>query len=338
MSRVALPGVSAAPSEPSHRVLEQAAEWFALLRSGGATDDDRARWHAWLERSPECRQAWGYVEAVGRSFAPIQTTTDPRRTADNLWAANQRVAQRRRLLAGIAALAGSGLLGTVAWRQAPSSVVALAWADYRSATGEVREVLLPDGTHVWLNTASAFDEDYTSARRRLYLRTGEILVDTAGDLRRPFFVDTPQGRLRALGTRFVVRLGDKETFLAVYEGAVEVRPTAGKRTVIRAGEQTRFTTGGAGVVEMADATRDAWSRGVLIANDMPLGHLAEELRRYRRGYLGVADEVADLRVFGSFPLRDTDGALDMLVTALPVRIKRTLPWWVSIEADGEAAR
>jgi len=69
---------------------------------------------------------------------------------------------------------------------------------------------------------------------------------------------------------------------------------------------------------------------------MSLGEVVKELRRYRNGYLGIAPEVAHLRVFGSFPLRDTDNTLSMLASALPIRIQRTLPWWVSIEARTNA--
>jgi len=60
--------------------------------------------------------------------------------------------------------------------------------------------------------------------RRLSLVAGEILVQTAADpSRRPFVVDAPRGRPRALGTRFTVRLDGPETLEAVHQGAVEAR-------------------------------------------------------------------------------------------------------------------
>ncbi len=330
---VPLSSHAAIPPAPSHQVMEQAAEWYALLRSGEATEGDRARWQSWLERKPDHSQAWSYVETIGRSFAPIQSTHDPRRTADGLWTANMRIAQRRRLLAGIGAITVPGLLSWAAWSYTPLSATTIAWmADHHSSTGEMREIVLSDGTRIWLNTASAFNEDYRSGLRRLRLIAGEILIETASDPQRPFFVDTPQGRLRALGTRFTVRLDGEETFLGVYEGAVEVQAGASIRSVIQAGQQTRFTVAGPSSVKPADVAREAWSRGVLVVQDMALNEVVSELRRYHRGHLGLAPEVAGLRVFGSFPLHDMDGALHMLASALPIRIRRTLPWWVSIEA------
>jgi len=97
----------------------------------------------------------------------------------------------------------------------------------------------------------------------------------------------------------------------------------------------RFSAHALEPVQPADAAREAWARGVLMAQDITLRELVGELRRYRHGHLGLAPEVADLRVFGNFPLTDTDDTLDMLAGALPVRIRRTLPWWVSIEPETE---
>ncbi|WP_287399828.1 FecR domain-containing protein [Nitrosomonas sp. H1_AOB3] len=324
-------------TEPSHQAMEQAAEWYALLRSGEATHDDHARWQSWLEHSSDHRLAWQYVETISRSFEPIRATPDPRQTADGLWAANKRVLQRRKILTGIVVLTGTGLFGWATWRHTPLPGIVLAqMADYRTATGELREVVMPDGTHVWLNTDTALNEAYRAGLRRLHLITGEILIDTATDPQRPFVVDTPQGRLQALGTRFTVRLEDDKTFLGVYQGSVEITPAAGAPSLIQAGQQTRFTTDASTAIEPADSAREAWSRGVLVAWDMSLGDVVKELRRYRNGYLGIAPEVAGLRVFGSFPLRDTDDTLTMLASALPIHIQRTLPWWVSIEARTDA--
>lgn len=329
----AAPPSATFPAQPSHRAMEQAAQWYALLSAEDVSDNDHTRWQAWLNRDPEHRLAWRYVESVSSRFKLIKTTTDPRGTADGLWQANTRLRQRRRVLASLGGLAGAGLLGWAGWRHTPLPVLAQAWqADYRTATGETRKVVLSDGSRVWLNTATAFNQDYDRRQRRLQLITGEILIDTANDPARPFFVETHQGRLRALGTRFTVRQDNDQTFLAVYDGAVEVRSRSGAVTVLQAGQQTRFTPNAVDNIQQADVAREAWSRGVLVAQDIPLGEVVAELRRYRNGHLGIAPEVANLRVLGNFPLNDTDDTLNMLAEALPVRITRTLSWWVSIEA------
>jgi transmembrane sensor len=73
-------------------------------------------------------------------------------------------------------------------------------------------------------------------------------------------------------------------------------------------------------------------RHVLTAENMSLGQLVEELGRYRHGYLGCDPAVAQLPVMGAFPLDDSDQALRLLGAALPVKVQRLTPWWVSIES------
>jgi transmembrane sensor len=324
--------LNAAP-DGRHRAEEEAAQWYALLRSGEATAVDRARWQAWLDAGDMHRKAWNLVERVSRRFEPIQTSPDPRSTAAVLQNAQSRPMSRR-LLLGMAGAGATGVLAWAVWQQTPVSQMAMAWAaDHRTAMGETRKLVLEDGTQLWLGSASAVNTSYGTGLRRLQLVAGEVLVETAADASRPFVVDTSQGRLRALGTRFNVRLEEGRTLLAVFEGAVEVRPASTDAgTVVRAGQQTRFSADAIESIAAADPGREAWTQGILLAQDMTLHDVAAELARYRAGYLRVAPEVAGLRVFGSFPLHDTDTALAMLSTVLPVQARQSLPWWTTIEA------
>ena len=332
------PAASAGPA-PDFDSLQQAAEWYALLISTDAVAADRQRWHVWLDAHPSHRQAWTYVEQVSqRILAPLRDTPDPRLTTDTLHAAAQRVMRRRRALARTATLAGVGLFGWLGWRQTPLGGLAAAWrADYRAATGEIRSATLSDGTRVWLNTASAFNQAYQPDLRRLQLVQGEILIETGPDHTRPFVVDTAQGRLRALGTRFTVRQEQGATLLAVYQGAVEIRPSAAASSVIiTAGQQTRYTATTVAPATAADPAREAWSRGDLVAADLSLQEVVDELGRYTLGHIGVAPEIAQRRVFGTFPLRDVDAALAMLAQAAQAQVRRPLPWWTTLAADERA--
>lgn len=337
------PNGSAPAAAPSYAAMEQAAIWFSLLQSGRATDADRARWHAWLDSAPDHRAAWAFVERVSQRFQPLQGEAAARLAADTLQTAGTRLA-RRRILLGVAAMAGgSGLLGWGLWQQAGMRDALLAWAaDHRTATGQRREVQLADGTQLWLGSATALDQNYHADLRHMRLRSGEVLIQTAADAAgRPFIVETVHGCMRALGTRFNVRLGDDDsTQLAVYEGAVQVTLAHGTSStdtgsrIIRAGQQVSFTARHLEPAVHADPARQAWARGILLAQDIPLGQVVAELARYQRGHITVAPEVAGLTVLGSYPLDDVEGALTMLQHALPIQVRRPLPWWTSIEASG----
>lgn len=63
---------SAAAEMVGTDTLEQAAEWYALLRGGAADEADRRAWSEWLSARAEHRQAWQQVERISRSFEPLR--------------------------------------------------------------------------------------------------------------------------------------------------------------------------------------------------------------------------------------------------------------------------
>ncbi len=317
---------------PSFTALQQAAEWYARLQADTPAADERDDWQHWFDTSDEHRLAWGYVEQVARRFAPLQSA-DVAPVAEVALAGGIEGAgtSRRRSLQMLSLLALAGACGWGALRSGPATRQLLAWrADYATAIGEVKSLRLQDGSQLWLNTASALDVEFTAERRLLSLLDGELLLDTARDAR-PLVVESREGSMRALGTLFSVRQQSGFTDLAVYEGAVEVRNDAATR-IIEAGEQVRFDQTVIQAPQPAQRARQLWSRGLLLADEIPLSELLAELGRYRHGHLGVAPEVADLRVMGTFPLRDPEQVFALLEQALPVRVRRTLPWWVTVEA------
>lgn len=321
-----------ADTPPSFRAMEEAAHWYAALRCDDASTTERASWSAWLEADPQHRNAWAYVENISRQFEPLQRTHDPRNVADNLLLANSRV-RRRQVLRCLGVLAVSGA-GWSSWRLTPlplwgSSLI----ADYRTGMGELRRVDLQDGTKVWLNTASALNIDFSGAIRALQLVMGEVYIETGHDAQRPFIVSTASGQLRALGTEFTVRSDGHSTFLAVFGGAVQVRTAVtGQTRVVSAGQQLVFDSEQSQPDSQVDPARRAWSRGMLVAVDITLREVVQELSRYRFGHLAVAPEVADLKVFGNLPLQDVDKALSILASSLPISIEHTLPWWTTVKA------
>ncbi|THK42663.1 FecR family protein [Methylophaga sp. SB9B] len=320
-------------AEPSHQALEQAAEWFALLRDGQASNEHKIAWHQWLDAKPENKKAWQYVEKISHSFETLQQTPDPQTTADNLFSANQRLRQRRRVLSGILSIGAIGLVGQLSWNKKwlPESIMAFS-ADYHTGVGQQSNITLADGSQIWLNTATAINVDYTTQHRRIQLLHGEIYIETAKDLRRSFVVDTSHGRLTALGTQFNVISQQENIELAVYEGAVSVQTNSAQQAELSAGETTRFNTNQIMPKQRAITARQAWRQGLLVAEDMTLEDLIAELNRYQYGYINISDDVAQLKVYGSFPLSDTNRALAMLTTVLPIQVRQVFPGWIKVES------
>ena len=321
--------------EADFESLEEAANWYAALQADGERGQQRRAWSEWLAASPRHRRAWAHIESVSRRFAPLRAQSEAEREAAAVAVrvSAKQAASRRRVLACLTALSGAGLTAWLTWRFTPVPALVVAWrSDYHTGVGEQRDVVLADGTRVWINTDSALDVDYDDTRRLLTLKAGEILVDTGTDPRaRPFYVDTRHGRMQALGTRFTVRQTSSFTELSVFEGLVEIRTRSGITERVGAGKQRSFTGDTISSAVAADPAREAWSHGVILADDISLAMLIDELGRYQRGHIGVDPRVADIRVVGRFPTGNPDQTLAMLARDLPISIRRTLPWWTTIE-------
>lgn len=307
--------------------LSEAADWYALLQSDHADDIDRDRFQAWLNASTGHQAAWQHIERISARFQSLQDPEERRAARNALQAARQSGMPRRQLLGLL--LAGGGAL--LVWQATRSGNAMSQWhaltADLRTGSSETRHVRLADGSDVWLNTGSALDTDHLAGEQRLRLYQGDILIETAHGRRHDFVVETRHGRLRALGTRYAVAQQAEDTLLSVFAGAVEVS-TPLRTLIVRAGQQVRIGAAGPGRIEAADAFRESWARGILLADGMRLDTLLRELGRHHAGRLSASPAAATQEVLGTYPLQDTAAALDMLASVLPIRIVR----------DGRATR
>jgi len=313
----------------SQAILGEAADWLVRLQSGEASPGMQAELVRWRARSAAHEAAWQRAQGMLATFQQIPPGLG-RRTLARL----ETPDRRRALRPGLMALILLMLVLPVLWLHMEQMPWQALMADVRTAPGEQKTLVLADDTRLVLNTATAVDVSFSASERRLTLLAGEILVTTGKNPRYaalPLVVDTAQGSLRPLGTRFSVRRLDDSTRVAVFEGAVEVRPEAsiGVATV-RAGEQMVFTDSALNALQPADAGAELWAGGMLLARDMRLGALVAELARYHRGVLRCDPAVAGLVVSGAFPLADIDASLSLLAQSLPVRIDRATRWWATL--------
>ena len=310
-------------TELDMKTLEAAAQWYVDLARG--TEAMREAHRQWLHDDPRHAQAWGRVERLQAAFGQL----DARVARPALQSSR---AKRREVLKVLALLIGSSALLSIGARMDPWRKM---MADYATGTGERLPVTLSDGSRIVLNTCTALDISFDENLRRVVLREGEVFIQTAPDpLARPFIVRTAFGDLRALGTRFLVRINPASARVSVLEHAVEWRsPLPGSTPVrINAGQQLDFSSTVAGVPVPLAKGADAWRDNLLVVSDWRLGDVIAELSRYRAGHLGCDAGVAELRISGSFQLGDIDVVLDNLSAMLPIRLRRFTRFWAQVEA------
>lgn len=164
---------------------------------------------------------------------------------------------------------------------------------------------------------------------------GEIWIDTAADpAGRPFLVDTAQGTIQALGTRFTVRQAGDHAQVNLFEGTLALRPVQQPNAgiLLNAGQQARLRPDAVTDAAPASPAAEAWVRGLLVAERMRLADVVTELGRHRPGIARCDPAVAELIVSGVYPLDDTDRALAALAQALPVRVQYATRYWVTVSA------
>ncbi|WP_437879813.1 FecR domain-containing protein [Pseudomonas sp. LRF_L74] len=299
-------------------ILADAVDWYVRLHDSRVDDSTRAAWQAWCAADRRHAEAWARLEQLQRRLGNA-----PSGAALTLENARR---DRRNAVKTLALLLGVGAVGWQGYRLSPLS------ADYATRVSERRQLTLADGTRLDLNTDSRVDILFDASQRLIHLRQGEILVETAKDPR-PLSVRTAEGDVRALGTRFSVRQVAGVSQVAVAAHAVEVRPNRSSQVVrIDAGQRLSFSADSVGPQQTLAADAQAWTRGMLVCVDWRLGDVVNELARYRPGYLGCAEQVAELGLSGAFSLDDTDAALASLADSLPIRVRRMTGYWVRLES------
>lgn len=316
---------------PPPEVIARAAAWVVQMQGGALTAEAEAQLQAWRLENAEHERAWRAAmqlkEMMGSVPGGLSQPVLGRQRLD-----------RRQLLLSIAVLATALPVTLVAYRQLP-----VLTADYRTAIGEQRQITLPDGSQMQLNTGSLVDVQFDAQQRLIRLHRGEIAIQTAPDNfsdgfnnnlahKRPFIVATPVGDIRALGTRFAVRTLDRDiTQVEVYEHAVALKP-AGLEIEARldTGKKALFDRKKIYWIEDHHQPAAAWANGQIIADNQRLGDFIAELGRYHSGVLRCDPAVADLRISGVFQLKNPLQVLNVVAGTLPVRISRVTDYWVTI--------
>jgi transmembrane sensor len=306
-------------------LIDEAAQWMALLQSGDVSLGERAAFEAWRTADPRHQQI---IEQMGGGLNLLRNPNLRAVPRNSLLHSLNAPSSRRRFISGSLSVLGVAVLAGLLGRRCGWLPEA---GELSTGTGERRDFALQDGSALTLNARSRVVPLFDSTQRLLALRSGELLVDVAKDPSRPFVVETEHGRIRALGTKLLVQHNDDSTRLVMLHSQVEVVTASGARQVVEAGESLLFNDLGILSLQRSNGHESAWTQGRLEIRDRPLSEVIDSLRRYRRGIVHVSAEVADLRLSGLYPLDDSDRTLQLLERSLPIRILWHNPYWISIE-------
>jgi transmembrane sensor len=305
--------------EPTERMLEEAADWLLRLQSMPTDSSVRAAFARWRGADPRHERAWTRMEKGWRLLGE----TAPRDRAKVVPLARRRTASRWRLGLG-AVIAACLLLLFVPGLLRPFG------SDYVTAAAELRQVTLEDGSVIELGPRTALDVRFAAGRRGVTLGEGEAFFEITPDAARPFAIRAGDAEITVVGTAFNVRLSPAAVTVAVRQGTVEVRAHDGAAALrLIAGDRIRIGRTGRAVVQDRVAIDEigVWRDRQLFVDGATVAEVAEEIGRYRPGWIVVSDNrLGSQRVTGLFDLRDPDRALNALVRPFNGEVRRISPY------------
>ncbi|MGX5820061.1 FecR family protein [Chitinophaga lutea] len=167
----------------------------------------------------------------GLSFRFRRKPVPEEKTAESWEHIQERISLRkrsrkRRVLAVLAAVALAPVIAYASY-YIYCSMVSGGTREYHTAYGEIRQVMLPDSSLVYLNANSTLriPEEWDPEERRSVWLDGEAYFEImkkpgAGDAR--FVVHTPAIDVEVLGTKFNVNMLGKRTTVSLKEGKVQL--------------------------------------------------------------------------------------------------------------------
>lgn len=151
--------------------------------------------------------------------------------------------------------------------------------------GTTYQVVLADGTKVWLNSESKliYPSRFVGRKREVTL-IGEAFFDVTENKNQPFVIKTEGMEIEVLGTSFNVSSYSNEPVVSttLVEGSISIKTNKGDRHMVSPSEQFLFNKEAGTVQSMQVDTElyTSWINGIYIFKDQPLEEIISKLQRW----------------------------------------------------------
>lgn len=180
----------------------------------------------------------------------------------------------------------------------------LSYNTITTPKGGQYQLVLSDGTKVWLNAESSliFPAEFVKSERKVEL-TGEGYFEVANDKTRPFLVTVNDMSVKVLGTHFNVSAytDEKSIKTTLLEGSVEMMNN-GKFVMLKPGEQGRFQVESKALQITRNVDLDetmAWKNNEFVFNETELKEAMRQLSRWYDIKIQYDEELAPVYLYGS---------------------------------------
>ncbi|MBT2621927.1 FecR family protein [Chryseobacterium sp. ISL-6] len=156
-----------------------------------------------------------------------------------------------------------------------------------TAKGETYQIVLSDGTKVWLNagTTLQYAANLREQGKRKVKLAGEAYFEVFKDKSHPFVVETPTQSVEVLGTHFNINsyADEGRTVTTLAEGSVKVSALQNadqKAVILKPGEQSLYSNGDINVRAADMQTALSWKEGQIYFKDASLQEVLRQVSRW----------------------------------------------------------
>jgi len=146
------------------------------------------------------------------------------------------------------------------------------------------QVVLPDGTQVWLNSSSSlsYPTEFTGNSRTVKL-TGEAYFEVAKNKDKPFYVEMNSVQVKVLGTHFNISAytDDNDLTTTLLEGSVQISKN-GSLAMLKPGQQA-VVGSNANAITVSKANINeamAWKNGYFMFDDDNIVNIMKKVSRW----------------------------------------------------------
>ncbi len=164
------------------------------------------------------------------------------------------------------------------------------------------QILLPDGSKVWLNAASSlkYPTSFTALKERNVELKGEAYFEVSKNKAKPFIVHSARQDVKVLGTHFNINAyaDEPQVKTTLIEGAVCVSATPFKE-ILKPGQESVLSASGMQVKEVETEEAIAWKNGEFMFSSEPITAIMRKISRWYNVDVSYQGNLAQMRFTGT---------------------------------------
>lgn len=304
---------------------------------GNTSESDYKALNEWLQSSEEhARELFMLQEVIDKEKAVYDSEERVTKAKNRFWQTiepnqtkSHKIVLYKRILGYAAMVLALVSIGLGVGKYCESELSEADLIVQVPANGDVREVVLPDGTKVWVNRGSVLKYPAHFAKESRHVELdGEAYFEVKRDQSRPFMVTSDAMSVKVLGTIFNLRSYKNSplTETSLIEGAVEVRGNRNEgQIVLSPGQKAELNrkTGRLQVKQVNSKLDAVWHDDLIPFESATIFEIASVLERFYQVKIILSPDISNSTYSGVLKRSDNiDKVLSSLKNSIPITFRK----------------